>query len=314
MPSQKRDGPLGMGCNSLGHLPAEAAARLVGTALDRGVTFFDTANLYAEGRSESELGRLLPREGVTVATKFGHPASVPPGVAPCAPEMVGPAVDASLARLRRDRINLCLIHFPDPATPIAATLEALAVPVAAGKIERWGLSNFSPAGIAAAIAAADEIGLPRPSTIQDEYNLIRRGAETALLPAARRLGLDFIPFFPLAGGLLTGKYRRDGTGGTTIRSRAVRGFGERFLHEENFRKLDALERLCSTHGVTMLSIALQWLRARPGVSTIIAGASDAEQLAANADALARPLPNEILAAADRLFAPNPNGEEECGRS
>lgn len=313
-PAEGGGSALGLGCNSLGHIPPETAAALVRAALDRGVALFDTADIYAQGRSEAELGRLLPRAGVRVATKFGHPASVPPDAAPCAPERVQAAVEASLVRLRRARIDLCLIHFPDPLTPIAATLEALARMIAEGKVSDWGLSNFSASRIEAAVAAAAEIGMPPPVAIQDEYSLIRCGAEAALLPLSARLGLAFIPFFPLAGGLLTGKYRRGTAVDTALRARVVRGFGDRFLHEENFRRLAALHRLCDAAGVPMLAVALQWLRERPQVATIIAGASDAAQVAANADALAHPLDPEILAAADRLFAPHPVGDLSCAPS
>lgn len=295
---------LGLGCNSLGHISAEEAARLVSAALERGVTFFDTASVYAQGRSEEELGRLVPRsrDDVVIATKVGHPSSVPSGRGACAPERVLASVEASLRRLRRDSIDVLLIHFPDADTPVAQTLLALSSLLRQGKIRSYGVSNFTARQLAEVLHAADAIGMPRPILVQDEYSLLRRDAETTLLPEVLANGLGFVPFFPLASGLLTGKYRRDQAVNSELRAKIVRRFEERFLRESNWIALDALQAISERAAVPLNSIALHWLAARDGVSTIIAGASTGEQLVANAQALATPLAHGLLQAVDEALA------------
>ena len=295
---------LGLGCNSLGHISAEEGCRLVTAALDQGVTFFDTANVYAQGRSEEELGRLIPRgrDDVLIATKFGHPSSVPKGVAPCAPDQVLAAVDASLARLHRDTIDVLLIHFPDPDTPLIQTLLTLSSLLQQGKIKSYGVSNFSAQQLRELLQAADSIGMARPLLVQDEYSLLCRGAETKLLPEVLAHGLGFVPFFPLASGLLTGRYRRGQAADFALRAKIVRQFEQRFLHENNRVVLEALHEISDQAAVPLNRIALQWLAGRRGVSTIIAGASTRDQFVANAQALAMPLPAGILEAVDRVLA------------
>ena len=295
---------LGLGCNSLGHIRGDESKRLVTAALDRGVTFFDTANVYAQGRSEEELGRLLPRsrEDVLIATKFGHPSSVANGLAPCAPDQVLAAVEASLGRLRRDRIDVLLIHFPDPRTPVAHTLQALSGLLQQGKIRSYGVSNFWPSQLRELLRAAELIGMEKPILVQDEYSLLCRGAESELIPAALADGLGFVPFFPLASGLLTDKYRHGPAADFSLRSKIVRQFEKRFLRERNWRALGALQGLSDQAGVPLNRIALQWLATRRGVSTIIAGASQAEQLVANAQALEKPVPADFLETVDRALA------------
>lgn len=295
---------LGLGCNSLGHIRGDESKRLVTAALDRGVTFFDTANVYAQGQSEEELGRLLPRsrEDVLIATKFGHPSSVANGLAPCAPDQVLAAVEASLGRLRRDRIDVLLIHFPDPRTPVAHTLQALSGLLQQGKIRSYGVSNFSPSQLRELLRAAELIGMERPILVQDEYSLLCRGAESELIPAALAHGLGFVPFFPLASGLLAGKYRRAVAADFSLRAKIVRQFEKRFLRESHWRALGELQALSDQSGVPLNRIALQWLATRRGVSTIMAGASQAEQLVANAEALEKPVPADFLETVDRALA------------
>ena len=294
---------LGLGCNSLGHIRSDAGCWLVKAALDRGVTFFDTANVYAQGRSEEELGRLIPRsrDDVLIATKFGHPASVANGLAPCAPDQVLGAVEASLGRLSRDRIDVLLIHFPDPHTPFSQTLLALAGLLQQGKIRSYGVSNFSSSQLRELLQTADLLGMARPVLVQGEYSLLCRGVESELIPAVLDHRLGFVPFFPLASGLLTGRYRRGQAADFTLRAKVVRQFEKRFLRESNWRALDALHEVSDQAGVPLNQIALHWLAGRPGVSTIIAGASKAEQLIANAQALEKPVPADILEAVDRVL-------------
>lgn len=295
---------LGLGCNSLGHIPPQEAARLVTAALDHGVTFFDTANVYAQGGSEQEIGRLIPRShnDLLIATKFGHPSSVSSGRAPCAPDQVVAAVDASLARLRRDAIDVLLIHFPDPDTPIVETLRALSSLLQQGKIKSYGVSNFSASQLNELLQAADAIGMARPVLVQDEYSLLRRAVETTLIPQVLAYGLGFVPFFPLASGLLTGAYRHGRTPNIALRTKIVRRFAERFFRESHWMALEALHELSDSAAIPLNQIALHWLAARPAVTTVIAGASTSAQFLANAQALATPVPAAVLQAVDRVLA------------
>lgn len=295
---------LGLGCNSLGHIPPQEAERLVMAALDHGVSFFDTANVYAQGDSEKELGRLISRSShdVLIATKFGHPSSVPSGQAPCAPEQVFAAVDASLGRLRRDTIDVLLIHFPDPRTPVVETLSALSTLLQRGKIRSYGVSNFSPAQLDELVQAADSLAMPRPILVQDEYSLLRRAVETTLIPQVLAYELGFVPFFPLASGLLTGAYRQGQTPDFALRAKIVRRFEERFFLEEHWIALEALHALSDRAAIPLNQIALHWLASRPAVTTIIAGASTSAQFLANAQALATPVPADVLQAVDRVLA------------
>lgn len=295
---------LGLGCNSLGHISPQEAARIVAAALDHGVTFFDTASTYADGGSEQELGRLIPRShhDVLIATKCGHPSSASSGRPPCAPEQVVASVDASLGRLRRDAIDVLVIHFPDPRTPIGETLQALSSLLQQGKIRHYGVSNFSASQLDELLQAADAIGMARPVLVQDEYSLLRRTVEATLLPQVMAQGLGFIPFFPLASGLLTGAYRHGRIPDIALRAKIVRRFEERFFRESHWTALEALHALSDGAAIPLNRIALHWLATRPAVTSVIAGASTSTQFVANAQALATPVPAAVLEAVDRVLA------------
>lgn len=275
----------GLGCNNFGRRIDEAQTEaVVAAALDAGVTFFDTADLYGGGgTSEELLGRALGarREEAVIATKFGM-LTPPDGLTGGSPAWVGRAADDSLRRLGTDRIDLYLLHQPDPDTPIGDTLEAMSSLVTAGKVRELGCSNFTADQIDEAAAAAAERGLRPFVTVQNEYSLLRRDSEPDVIPACERHDLTLTPYFPLASGLLTGKYRRGETPpeGTRLAGmpadRADRFFGG--------RRMDVVERLtefATAHHHTLHELALSWLASKPIVPSVIAGATKPEQVRAN---------------------------------
>jgi aryl-alcohol dehydrogenase-like predicted oxidoreductase len=282
------DGPpvsvVGLGCNNFGRRVDVAGTRaVIDAALEQGITFFDTANTYGDprGRSEEFLGEVLAgrRDRVVLATKFGM--DMGDGLGPRGSrEYILQAVEASLRRLRTDVIDYYWYHQPDGVTPIAETLETLDGLVQAGKVRYIGASNFSAEQIEEADAVAREHGFARFTAIQNNYSLIVRDAERDVLPTCERLGLGFVPFFPLASGLLTGKYRRGeaAPSGTRLAGR------EQVGTSEQFDVVEAVERFASDRGVSMTEVAIGALLARPAVSTVIAGATKPEQVRANAAA------------------------------
>ena len=272
---------VGLGCNNFGGRIDEAAAReVIDAALDAGVTFFDTADVYGNrGGSEEIIGRALGsrRDQVVLATKFGHDLGDGETARGSRP-YIRKAVEASLRRLRTDRIDLYQYHRPDGVTPLEETLEALHELVQEGTVRAIGSSNFTPAMVEEAAAIAADRGLTPFVSEQSEYSWLRRGAEDSLLPACERLGVGFIPYFPLASGLLTGKYEkgRPAPEGTRLAGRE--------LADDD---LDAVERLRAfgeRHGASLLEVAIGGLAAVPGVASVIAGATKAEQVRANAAA------------------------------
>jgi aryl-alcohol dehydrogenase-like predicted oxidoreductase len=274
---------VGLGCNNFGRRVDLAGARaVVDAALDEGVTFFDTADIYGgAGRSEELLGVVLEgrRERVVLATKFGM--DMGDGRGPRGSRgYIRHAVEASLRRLRTDVIDVYWYHEPDGATPIAETLETLDGLVRAGTVRAIGASNFSAEQIGEADAVARERGFAPFVAIQNEYSLLVRDAERDVLPACERLGLGFVPYFPLASGLLTGKYRRGepAPAGTRLAGRS------QIASDQQFDLIDALERFARERGITLLDIAFGALLARPVISSVIAGATRPEQVRANAQA------------------------------
>ena len=275
---------IGLGCNNFGRrVDLEGTRAVVDAALEEGITFFDTSNTYGDphGRSEEFLGEVLQgrRDRVVLATKFGM--DMGDGLGPRGSrDYILQAVEASLRRLRTDVIDYYWYHQPDGVTPIAETLETLDGLVQAG-IVRWiGASNFSAAQIEEADAVARDRGFARFSSIQNNYSLLNREAEREVLPTCERLGLGFVPFFPLASGLLTGKYRRGeaAPAGTRLASRDQVGT------DEQFDLVEALERYAEAREVSLTDVAIGALLARPVVSTVIAGATRPEQVRQNAAA------------------------------
>jgi aryl-alcohol dehydrogenase-like predicted oxidoreductase len=291
---------VGLGCNNFGRrLELEATRHVVDAALEAGVAFFDTANVYGRGASEEQLGELLQgrRDAVVLATKFGM--DMGDGKGPRGSrEYIAQAVEASLRRLRTDVIDVYWYHAPDGVTPIAETLGALDELVRAGTVRAIGASNFSAAQIEEADRVASEQGLTRFTAVQNEYSLLVRDAERDVLPVCERLGLGFVPYFPLASGLLTGKYRRDqdAPAGTRLAGRP------QVASDEQFDTLEGLERYASERGLSMLELAFGGLLARPVVSSVIAGATKAEQIRANAAAATWSPQQDDLSALDAVVA------------
>ena len=286
--SRRRIGSLevsvvGLGCNNFGGRLDEAATRsVVDAALEAGVDFLDTADTYGKTESETFLGRVLRgrRDRVVLATKFG--SKVAEGKQGARPEYVKKAIHDSLQRLATDRVDLYQLHRPDPEVPIADTLGALADLVAEGSVREIGCSNFSAAQIEEAEAAVAEAA-PRFVSVQNELSLLRREAESEVLPACRRLGLAFLPYFPLFSGLLTGKYERGRPlpSGTRITGNER---WERHLTDENFDLIESLGAFARERGKELLDLAFAWLLAKPEVASVIAGATSPSQVMRNAEA------------------------------
>jgi len=274
---------VGLGCNNFGMRIDEAASsRVVDAAIDAGITFFDTADIYGDTKSEAFLGRALSgrRDLVVIATKFGM--RVDANRHGARPEYVRSAAEDSLRRLGTDRIDLYQLHQPDPTVPIADTLGALDDLVRAGKVREIGCSNFSAEQLRDARAAARGNAASFVS-VQNEYSLLNREAEREVLPECERLGLAFLPYFPLASGLLTGKY----AAGTPVPegSRLSQSWAaSRFLSDARLSTVEALAAWARSRGRTMLELAMSWLASRHAVASVIAGATSPTQVRANAAA------------------------------
>lgn len=290
---------VGLGCNNFGwRLDAGASAEVVRSAIDAGITFFDTADIYGGGRSEEFLGKALGsrRDEVVIATKFGSPMEGQGKGA--APAYVRTAAEASLRRLGTDRIDLYQLHTPDPGVPIGETLGALDELVRAGKVCEIGCSNFSVEQLRKASRAVSG-GATRFVSVQNEYNLLNREPEDGVLDECERSGLAFLPYFPLASGLLTGKYRR---GQPPPEGSRITGSG-RFadlLTDRNLAVVEDLIRFAEARDHTILDLAVSWLLSRPTVASVISGATSAEQVRANAGAAGWRLTEEDLAEIDAV--------------
>ncbi len=278
----------GLGCNNFGmRIDEDAAKAVVDAALEAGITHFDTADLYGGTKSEEFLGRALGsrRDQVVLATKFGMLAPPDDDLTGGHPDWVARAVDDSLRRLGTDRIDLYWLHAPDEQTPIADTLAALDTLIDAGKVRELGCSNFTAAQLDEAAAAAKERDLRPFATVQNEYSLLHREPEAEVIPACARLGMSLVPYFPLASGMLTGKYQRGAAPpeGTRLAAWPKDRVGA-LLADERFAVVEALTAYAADHGRTLLELSLSWLASEPVVSSIIAGATSAEQVRANAAA------------------------------
>ena len=294
---------VGLGCNNFGRrLDLEATRAVVDAALDQGVTFFDTADTYGTGRSEELLGEVLEgrRDRVVLATKFGmdmHDGRGPRG----SRAYIEHAVEASLTRLRTDVIDYYWYHQPDGTTPIAETLGTLDALVRAGKVRAIGASNFDAAQLRAADATARRDGLTPFTAVQNQYSLLKREAERDALPVCRELGIGFVPFFPLASGLLTGKYR-PGEAGPPGARLSDRG---QIASAAEFALIGALEEYAAERELPLTDVAIGALLADDAVTSVIAGATSPEQLRANA-AAARWMPDEDdLTALRRVLEQHP---------
>jgi aryl-alcohol dehydrogenase-like predicted oxidoreductase len=276
----------GLGCNNFGmRLDEEHSLVVVDACFEVGINHFDTAESYGRGRSEEFLGRALKsrRSEVVITTKvsgFGAPEGVTGG----SPEWIAQAVDNSLKRLGTDYIDLYLQHRPDPTTPIGDTLEALGKLVDDGKVLEIGCSNFSAAMLEEAAAVAKERGVREFVNVQNNYSLLDRTPERDVIPTCEKLGITFTPYFPLASGVLTGKYRR---GEAPPEGTRLAAWGDRFgdmLSDERFDVVERLAAYAEDHGHTLLELALSYVAGTPTVASVIAGATSPEQVRANAAA------------------------------
>jgi aryl-alcohol dehydrogenase-like predicted oxidoreductase len=294
-----KDGPevsvVGLGCNNFGgRVDLEGTEAVVDAALDAGITLLDTADVYGNrGGSEELLGEVLQgrRERVVLATKFG--GDMGDGeTARGSRAYVRKAIEGSLRRLRTDYVDLYQYHFPDRGTPFEQTFGALNELVDEGKARYVGHSNLHAAEVEQIDALARTHGFARPVSAQNRYSLLHREPEDELLPVCERLGIGVLPYFPLASGLLTGKYRR---GQPPPEGTRLAGRDEVFT-DETFDRLEALERYADGRGVTLLQVAIGGLAAQPAVASVIAGATKPEQVRANAAAGEwRPSPADLAA-------------------
>jgi len=288
----------GLGCNNFGwRIDAAGTAAVVDAAIDSGINLFDTADIYGGGQSEEYLGRALKgrRDKVLIATKFGM--KMGEGKQGGKPDYVRQAAEDSLRRLGTDHIDLYQMHQPDPSTPIADTLGALTELVKAGKVREIGCSNCS----AEQLREAAQFKGAHFATLQNNYSMVHREPEAEVLPECERLGIAFLPYFPLANGLLTGKYRKGQPFPKS--SRAEDGFGPKVFTDENLALVDALRQFAESRGHTLLELAISWLASKPVIASIIAGAKTPEQVKANASSVDWRLTEADLAAVNSILVP-----------
>ncbi|MBX9847330.1 MAG: aldo/keto reductase [Xanthobacteraceae bacterium] len=290
---------VGVGCNNFGrriHDVAVARA-VVDRAIDLGITLFDTADVYGNGTSESFLGEAIGkrRAQVVIATKFGwgHPSGA-------SRRTIVRTVEASLKRLRTDHIDLYQVHYPDPDTPIEETLQALDQLVRDGKVRAIGCSNFAAGQISAALDTSARTGTAAFATCQDEYSLLVRKIERDLLPLMRKRGMTLLPYAPLAGGFLSGKYLRGKPLPKDARLAYSSHHATEVINERNWGMADRLRDFAARTGRSMLDIAFGWLLARPVTASVIAGAMTPEQVELNVRAGSAKLSADDVAELDRI--------------
>ncbi len=296
---------VGLGCNNFGQkLDQKASKRVIDAALDAGIDFFDTSDVYGNrGGSEECIGEALGerRQRAILATKFSMPMDNEGRTGGGSRSYVLSAVEASLRRLRTDWIDLYQMHFPDSRTPIEETLRALDDLVTQGKVRYVGCSNFEGWQIADAAWTSRASHRTAFVSAQNEYSLLFRGVEGGVLPAVQKFGLGFLPCFPLASGLLTGKYRADAPPPSGSRF-VTTPLGGRHKAYTNFEKIDRLRDFAAGSKRTILELAMSWLAAQPSVSSVIAGATSAEQVVQNAAAAEWQLTRDDLSQIDKLLS------------
>jgi aryl-alcohol dehydrogenase-like predicted oxidoreductase len=281
----------------------EATRKVVARALDLGITLFDTADIYGGmGGSETMLGQVLGerRKDIVLATKFAGPMAEGRTRRDASRGYIMTAVEASLRRLKTDWIDLYQLHFADPLTPMEETLGALNDLVHQGKVRYIGCSNLPAWQMVEAQWISRERGWERFISAQDEYSLLVRQIEAEKIPAAQAYGMGLLPYFPLASGLLTGKYKRGAQAEAGTRFASIQRLAERYSTDTNWALVEQLEAFCAKRGRTLLELAFSWLLARPTVASVIAGATKPEQLDANVKAAGWSLTAEDLAEVDAM--------------
>jgi aryl-alcohol dehydrogenase-like predicted oxidoreductase len=276
---------IGLGCNNFGgRIDLEATRAVIHEALDLGITLFDTADIYGgSGGAETLMGQVLgdDRKRIVLASKFGADMDDSGERQGGSRRWIMTAVEDSLRRLQTDWIDLYQFHRPDPRTPIEETLRTLDELVRQGKIRYFGCSNMPAWQMVEAQWTARQLGIEGFVSCQDEYSLLVRGIDRDVVPAARAYGLGLLPYFPLASGLLSGKYRRGATLPEGARLTKTQRLADRYLTEANWERVEKLTAFAEAHGRTMLELAFSWLLARQPIASVIAGATRPEQLRQN---------------------------------
>ena len=292
----------GLGCNNFGWtIDTDQSRAVIDAAIDAGVTLFDTANTYGNsGGSETAMGEILGprRKDIILATKAGM--QMADGTKGGSRWNIMRAVEESLTRLKTDWIDLYQLHWSDPDTPIDETLRAFDDLIRDGKVRYVGACNFAAWEAVEAEYVARELGTHRFISMQDELNLLVRDKETELLPALAAYGIGFLPYFPLASGLLTGKYSRGAEAPAGSRFATQARLANRYMTEENWTRTEALSAFCAERGHSLVELAFSWLLTRPTVASVIAGATRPEQVTANVAATGWVLSPEDLAEIDRI--------------
>ena len=296
---------VGLGCNNFGgdRLDLAASRRVIHKALELGITLIDTADTYG-GRGECEeiLGACLGdrRKDIVLATKCGQPMDDTGMKRGASRGYIMSAIDASLKRLKTDWIDLYIIHRPDPQTPIEETLRTLDVLVRAGKVRYTGCSTYTPWQVVEAQWTARHHNLNHYITCQDQYNVLKREIEDDLIPVMQQYGLGLIPHTPLAAGLLSGKYQRNAPMPAGARMTREKRQADRWISDTNWNTVERLDEFAASEGHTLLELAMSWLAAQPLCSSIIAGATSAEQVEANVRSVAWRMSAQELAAIDEI--------------
>lgn len=294
---------VGLGGNNFGgRCDLQATRKVIHKALDLGITFLDTADSYGnKGGSETLIGEVLGerRKDIVLATKFSNPMDKEERLKGGSRRYIISAVESSLRRLKTDWIDLYQMHYMDPKTPIEETLRALDDLIRQGKVRYIGCSNYSSWRLVEAQWTSMHLNLNRFISCQDQYSLLSRTLDQHMIPAIQAYGMSLIPYSPLAGGLLSGKYKRNAPlpGGTRMDNKAT---ANRWMTEENMRKVESLQAFAQKHGHTLLELAFSWLTCSPFVASVIAGATRPEQLEANVMATDWVLTDENLREIDRL--------------
>lgn len=298
---------VGLGCNNFGgRIDLEASRKVVHKALDLGITLFDTADTYGNfGGSETCLGEILgaKRKEIVLASKFGMAMNAEGTIKGGSRRYIMSEVEASLDRLKTDWLDLYQLHAPDPLTPIEETLRALDDLVRQGKVRYIGCSNLAAWQVVEAQWTSRHLGLESFVSAQDEYSLVVRHIDRELVPALEAYDMGLLPFFPLASGLLTGKYKRNAPMPAGTRLTNTQRLADRFLTEKNWQIAEKLGDFAATRGKSLLELAFSWLACRPQVASVIAGATKPEQIEANVKAADWVLTPAEMAEIDRITPP-----------
>jgi aryl-alcohol dehydrogenase-like predicted oxidoreductase len=294
---------IGLGCNNFGAMKLDASRRVVDKAIEAGITLLDTADVYGNrGGSEEQLGEILGprRKDIVLATKFAMPMDDSGAKSGASAAYIREACEASLKRLKTDWIDLYQQHRPDPKTPIQETLRALDDLVKQGKVRAFGCSNMPADQLAQAHETSRRNNLAAYVTAQDQYSLLVRGLETALVPEIRKEDMGVLPYFPLASGLLSGKYKKGEELPAGTRFARMGRFSDQYMTEENWRIVGDLTDFAQKRGRTILDLAFAWLLAHPWLPSVIAGATRPEQVEQNVKAIDWALSAEELAEIDTI--------------